>query len=99
MKIVLSDLAKANLKEIYSYHKKVASVKTATKIRSSIVSAIKGLLQFHAKNQLEEFLTPLNKQHRREVVGNYKIIYFLEDETIYVTDIFDTRQNPSKMGR
>ncbi len=35
--------------------------------------------------------------HRRLVEGHYKIIYRIEGEIIYVTDIFDSRQDPLKM--
>jgi len=31
------------------------------------------------------------------VKGNYKIIYSVTNQYIYITDIFDTRQNPEKM--
>jgi mRNA-degrading endonuclease RelE of RelBE toxin-antitoxin system len=37
-------------------------------------------------------------QHRRLIVGNYKIIYLIEDDVVYISDIFDTRQDPKKMN-
>ena len=30
-------------------------------------------------------------------VGNYKIIYKIQTNTIYITDVFDTRQDPDKI--
>jgi mRNA-degrading endonuclease RelE of RelBE toxin-antitoxin system len=47
--------------------------------------------------QQEEYLAHLNKGHRRLIEGNYKIIYRVQDDVIYVTDIFDSRQDPAKM--
>jgi len=35
--------------------------------------------------------------HRRAIEGHFKIIYRVEGETIYVTDFFDSRQDPAKM--
>jgi hypothetical protein len=35
--------------------------------------------------------------HRRLVESHYKIIYRVVGEYIYVTDIFDSRQDPDKM--
>lgn len=50
-----------------------------------------------ALESLEECLQHLGKLHRRIIEGNYKIIYRVEGENIYITDIFDSRQNPDKM--
>ena len=47
--------------------------------------------------QIEEYLEHLEKGHRRVVEGHFKIIYRVEDKTIYITDFFDTRQDPKKM--
>jgi plasmid stabilization system protein ParE len=47
--------------------------------------------------QQEEYLEHLGKDHRRLIEGNYKIIYRVQGEDIYITDIFDSRQDPSKM--
>lgn len=47
--------------------------------------------------QKEEYLEHMGQSHRRIIEGYYKIIYRVEGETIYVTDIFDTRQDPARM--
>ena len=39
----------------------------------------------------------LEKEYRYILSGNYKIIYKVEDSYIIITDVFDARQNPSKM--
>jgi len=49
------------------------------------------------KGQKEEFLNHLNKEHRRIVDGHVKIIYRISDESVYITDFFDSRQDPDKM--
>ena len=49
--------------------------------------------------QVEGNLVELNQKHRYIVEGNYKIIYIVIDSTIYITDVFDCRQNPDKMKR
>lgn len=49
------------------------------------------------KGQLESYLEHLNLSHRRIIEGNYKIIYRVDSNTIFITDIFDSRQDPSKM--
>lgn len=47
--------------------------------------------------QYEEYLEHLEQGHRRLVEGSFKIIYRIEEEDVYITDVFDTRQSPSKM--
>jgi plasmid stabilization system protein ParE len=48
--------------------------------------------------QREEYLEHLGQSHRRVIEGNYKIIYRQEGETIFITDIFDSRQDPAKLN-
>jgi hypothetical protein len=47
--------------------------------------------------QREEYLEHLGKEYRRLIEGHIKIIYLIEGELIYITDFFDTRQDPGKM--
>ncbi|HWZ23141.1 MAG TPA: hypothetical protein VNW06_10835 [Cytophagaceae bacterium] len=46
---------------------------------------------------IDEILKALNEQHRYLVEGNYKIIYKIVSETIFITGVFDTRQEPQKI--
>ena len=55
------------------------------------------LIQNPYSGQVEEYLDHLGLSHRRIVEGNFKIIYRVEGNEIFVTDIFDTRQDPQKM--
>ena len=45
----------------------------------------------------EEYLVHLGKGHQRIIAGYFKIIYLILKDEVYVTDIFDTRQDPEKM--
>jgi toxin ParE1/3/4 len=98
MKILITDYAKEELHLIYEYYSIKASIKVASKIKKDIISAIKNIAINPLMFQIEENLTELGKQHRRSVDGNYKIIYRVENETIYITDIFDARRNPENMN-
>lgn len=66
-------------------------------IRDKIISKATVLIDYPNMGKKEEYLEHLNLGHRTLIEGNYKIIYRIQDKTIYVTDIFDTRQNPKKM--
>lgn len=50
---------------------------------------------FHG--QIEPAMEHRGQGHRRLIEGHFKIIYRVEDDVVYVTDIFDTRQDPEKM--
>jgi plasmid stabilization system protein ParE len=77
----------------------VAGDKTADKIRKSIFSATRPLIRQPLIGTEEENLIDLKQGHRYLVEGNYKIIYRVIDNDIYITDIFDCRQNPTKMKK
>lgn len=74
----------------------VSAEKVST-IRDTILTRADKLVSNPQLGQQEEYLEHLGKNHRRLIEGNYKIIYRVEGETIYITDIFDSRQDPAKM--
>jgi len=44
-------------------------------------------------------LIELKEEHRSIIRGNYKIIYKIKQKKVFITDIFDTRQDPDKKNR
>lgn len=98
MRIIWTDFAIENLKDIFDYYSNKASNKTAHKIRKQILSATKQLIKNSESGQLELNLEKLKQNHRYLVCGNYKIIYRINENQIIINDIFDTRQNPIKMN-
>jgi len=77
----------------------VAGEKVADKIRRSIFNSTKPLIKQPLIGAIEENLIELKQQHRYLVEGNYKIIYRIINNNVYITDIFDCRQNPEKMKK
>ena len=45
----------------------------------------------------KEYLTNPDKAYGRIIESHFKIIYYIHNDSIYITDIFDTRQDPDKM--
>jgi plasmid stabilization system protein ParE len=97
--IIWTNFAISELKNIFLYYRMVAGDKTADKIRKSIFNSTKPLIKNPLIGAIEENLTELKQGHRYLVDGNYKIIYRLIENNIYITDIFDCRQNPIKMKK
>lgn len=97
--IIWTNFAISELKNIYLYYRMVASDTVADKIRKSIFDATKPLTKEPLIGQIEENLIELKQEHRYLVEGNYKIIYRIISDNVYITDIFDCRQNPQKIKR
>ncbi len=75
VKIIWTDFAIKNLKDIYDYHAIIVNKKVANKIRIQIFEATKQLTNNPESGQIELNLEKLKKNHRYLVSGNYKIIY------------------------
>ena len=97
MKVVWTKQAIFRLQEIYTFYKELENTTVAQHIKNKILLASGKLKNKSILRKEEELLKPLNQQHRFLISGNYKIIYLTKAEAIYVTDVFDTRQNPEKM--
>ena len=97
MKVQITDPAKEELKKIYNYYRRIGLGKIGRKIRKEVVSRTLVLKQQPNLGQIEENLKELDQGHRYLVVGNYKVIYKIEGKIIYITDVFDTRQDPSNI--
>ena len=97
MQIKITAFAKENLDKIDDYYRGEGYARYGTKLRQAIVVKTKLLLDNPQNGQLEESLSKLNQGHRYIVVeSKYKLIYLIKEEVIYITDVFDTRQNPIK---
>ncbi len=98
MKIIWTDFAIDNLKDIFDYYSNKASKKVAHKIRKQILDSTKQLMSNPESGQIELNLEKLNQNHRYIVCENYKVIYKIDNNNIIINDIFDGRQNPIKMN-
>jgi plasmid stabilization system protein ParE len=98
MKIVWTDFATRNLKDIFDYYVIEANKKFAHKIRKQILRSAKQLINNPNSGPIEPNLIVLNKSYRFLLSGHYKLIYRIVGDDIIINDVFDTRQNPSKMN-
>jgi plasmid stabilization system protein ParE len=99
MKVVWTELAKLQLKEIYHYYKEVASNKVASSIKKKIFEKIAHLSKFPMLGQLENNPVVASRQYRYLVSGNYKIVYRVDKDSriVLILAVFDTRQNPDNL--
>lgn len=97
--VIWTNFANNELKNIFNYHKLSASEKTARKILAKIYKSTNFLIKYHEMGAIEPNLEELKQHHRFILQGNYKIMYRIIKEDIYVVDIFDCQQDPDKLGR
>lgn len=84
--IIWSNIAKADLRSIYNSLLFKNSKETTRKIREEITSAPEAVV-FPEQYQFDEIHT----KYRRIVVRNYKLLYRIEDKTIRIISVVDSR--------
>jgi mRNA-degrading endonuclease RelE of RelBE toxin-antitoxin system len=99
VRIIFSDQSLESLDESIQFLLKVQKVplEKLLEIRNQLLDKTDSLVTNPYIDQYEEYLGHLGKGHRRLMEGNFKIIYRIEDGHVYITDFFDTRQDPEKM--
>lgn len=66
-------------------------------LRREVIAKLEWLKDNAFSGQFEPELEDLGIQHRRVIVGPFKIIYRVASDRIVVTDIFDSRRDPKGM--
>jgi toxin ParE1/3/4 len=98
MKIIWSDTALKQLEDLYDYYKLNASVRVARNISKTIVEASLQLNKSPLIGTKEPLLQDRKFEYRYIVVKkNYKLIYRIDSQIIFVISVFDCRQNPIKL--
>jgi toxin ParE1/3/4 len=99
MQVEITRFARLQLRQIHAWYKLNASAKIALQIVDKLLDSIEGLGRLPGIGSIEPNLNHVKGQYKYIVCGNYKIIFrFAKDKgVVYVTDIFDCRQNPRKI--
>ncbi|WP_456313209.1 type II toxin-antitoxin system RelE/ParE family toxin [Pseudomonas shirazensis] len=94
-----TQFAEDKLNDIFEYCKFKAGIKVAQTLVNGIID-VSLTLEFNAYGgQKEELLSEKIEDFRYSIFINYKIIYWIDEhrQIVYVSNIFDTRQNPQKL--
>ena len=97
IRVLWTQTALNNLEDIFEYHKFKVSVTVARKLVKKIVQTTILLQNTPEIGRKEELLRHRKFEYRFIVEGNYKIIYWVEDNYIKIATVFDTRQHPGKI--
>lgn len=99
MKIEWTLSAQKDLKKLFKFYVRTANKEIAHKIKNEIISST-SILEFgSAIGQIEELIAHKRQGHRYILMHHCKIIYIPKnhENIIYITHVFDTRQNPKKL--
>jgi addiction module RelE/StbE family toxin len=91
LEVFWTENAKEDLKEIFISLKTSISKETAFKIRNELVNSMKQIV-FPEQFQIDEYRFDC----RRVIIRNYKILYQINENSIFVIRVFNSLQNPIK---
>lgn len=99
MKVVLTDQSLKRLEISLRFYLEELEIPKAQviRIKNRLMRRVRSLSKSPYKGQYEPYLSRLKQGHRRLIEGNFKIVYRVEDNIIYVVDFFDSRDDPGKM--
>jgi toxin ParE1/3/4 len=99
IEVLWTEPARNDLQNIYLFLSEVSEV-IAFGIITKILDRTEILKSgFTKTGQVEPLLKNRKYKYRYLVEGNYKIIYFQKDNTVVISAVFDSRQNPEKLKR
>lgn len=98
-KILWTDFAISQLKDIFDYHLVKASPNIAKKLINKIIDATIVLEKNPKSGRKEDLLSDRLQEFHFIIVKNFKIIYWIDYEfdIVNISMVFDTRQNPNKI--
>ncbi len=96
-KVSWTHRARQQLREITDYLHREAGARTAKKMHTRISARTRILAANPYAGQREELLVDMGEDFRCLVEGNYKIVYYVTDERVYVVTVFDCRRDPVGM--
>ena len=94
IQVIWTDESLGDLEAIYDYLTE-QSPKAAKKTTRSILARTRQLETFPEPGSPQETNKSVSRSYRYLVEGNYKIIYNVEGEALYVEAVVDTRQDPA----
>lgn len=95
MKILWLGFAEEDLDSIYQFYADNNSRYFANKLYNQILDTTDNLIHFPRMGPIEWDLSEKDEEYRSLLVRKYfKIIYFIENENIYIAAVWDCRQDP-----
>jgi toxin ParE1/3/4 len=97
IKVLWSDTAFSQLRDIFNYYKLNAGPSIAGKLVKLLVESTILLESNPMLGAIEPLLSERPFEYRYLVRKNYKIIYRFNDNLVRIVSVFDCRQDPGKL--
>lgn len=97
MRLVYTKPVRDRIAEIRDHIAADSSIERADKVISALLDKADTLLEHPLRGAPESTLAGKGKGHRGLQAGRYKIVYYVHENEVRVTDFFDTKQHPSRM--
>jgi len=99
MKLIFAPEAAEDMENIYRYYAE-HNENYAVELYNQIIEEAELLQEFPYIAQKEHLLEEYQEEYRSLIVWHiYKLVYFIENETVNVVAVFDCRQNPRKLTK
>ncbi|MBQ9203165.1 MAG: type II toxin-antitoxin system RelE/ParE family toxin [Prevotella sp.] len=100
MQVKFTDKAIAHLESIIDIYIEYAGERYAMKFSSLVDQKLKRLMLFPASGFPEPLLEGRKYLYRATIIhNNYKMIYYVEGSTIWVSAFWDMRMSPSRLQK
>lgn len=101
MKVIITAEAWRTLEEELDFLIKVRQLPEtkALSLGLKLIQRAKSLSKHPYKGQREPFLADLNQEHRRLVEEDFKIIYFISSDVVFITGFYNARRDPDALLR
>jgi plasmid stabilization system protein ParE len=96
-KVILSDLAKVDLQNIVSYITTTESITRAKYVERCLLSEMKRLERLPTAYPKDKYASTDEIIIRFLVKWHYKILFFIDANSVQITGIFHMAQNPDKL--
>lgn len=97
MTVELTISAEQRFNEVLFFYSEYMTEREVEHVNRSVRVALNFLSRHPRAGAYEELISIGKTRYRHWVVVNLKIIYYIKSDTLWVTDIFDSRQDPGRM--
>lgn len=97
MKIIWLPRAIRHRDNIYKYYYK-KSPQAAIKLYNDLLDSVNPLKDYPNMAAIEPLVSDSSDTYHSLVVrDNYKVVYYIDNDVIYISAVWDCRQNPKKL--
>lgn len=97
MSIVWTDKAKYHLKLIQLFYLETVSFMVSESVVNGLIDCVTNLKYNPQMGGMEPSLRNYPEGYRYLVQGNYKIIYWIDQQNVIISVIFDCRRKPESL--